>query len=41
MTTVFNRDTNTVTIPQKEYDKLLQYKQIALDFKAVLEGDSE
>jgi len=41
MTTVFNRDNNTVTMPQEEYDKLLQYKQLCKEFKAVLSGDSE
>ena len=39
--TIFNRDDSTVTISEKEYNKLLQYKQIALDFQAVLSGDSE
>jgi len=42
MSTIFNKDFDTVTIPTKEYEKLLAYKQIALDFQAVLsEGDDE
>ena len=38
--TIFNKDTNTVTISEKEYNRLLQYKQIALDFQAVLSGET-
>ena len=41
MTTFFNRDDDTVTMSQKEYNKLLQYKELALELKAVLEGDAE
>jgi hypothetical protein len=39
--TIFNRDNNTVTISEKEYNRLLQYKQIALDFQAILKGDDQ
>ena len=38
--TIFNRDTQTVTISENEYNKLLQYKQLCKEFKAVLSGDS-
>ena len=41
MTTFINKDQGTVTIPQREYDKLLQYKQLCKEFQAVLEGDAE
>ena len=37
--TIFNRDNNTVTISQSEYDKLIQYKELALEMKEVLEND--
>ena len=37
--TIFNKDFETVTIPTKEYNKLLQYKELALEMKEVLEGD--
>mgnify|MGYP006872982597 CR=1 FL=1 len=37
--TIFCKDDATVRISQKEYNKLLQYKQIALDFQAILNGD--
>ena len=38
--TIFNKDFDTVTIPTKEYEKLLQYKEIACAFGEVLSGDS-
>jgi hypothetical protein len=41
MSTIFNRDNNTVTIPETEYQKLLQYKQLCKEFQAILKGDSE
>jgi hypothetical protein len=37
--TIFNKDFETVTIPTKEYNKLLQYKELALEMKEVLEGE--
>ena len=39
--TIFCKDDNTVTISQSEYNKLLQYKQLCKEFKAVLTGDAE
>ena len=39
--TIICKDDATVRISQKEYEKLLAYKQIALDFQAVLRGDAE
>ena len=46
--TIFNKDTQTVTISEEEYFSLVKkanerdsYKEICEDFKAVLEGDSE
>ena len=39
--TIFNKDFDTVTIPTKEYQKLLGYKQLCQEFKAILGGDSE
>ena len=36
--TIFNRDFDTVTIPTKEYNKLLQYKELALEMRDVLYG---
>ena len=40
--TIFCKDDETVTISQNEYEKLLAYKQIALDFQKVLtDGDAE
>lgn len=40
--TIFNRDYRTVTISEKEYNKLLQYKSLALEMRDVLYGgDSE
>ena len=41
MSTIFNRDNNTVTIPENEYQKLLQYKKICQEFRELLGGDSE
>ena len=38
--TIFCKDDGTVTISQSEYNKLLQYKQLCKEFKAVLSGDS-
>ena len=37
--TIFNRDNNTVTISENEYNKLLQYKQLCREFQAILKGD--
>lgn len=34
--TIFNRDDGTVTISEKEYNKLLQYRELCREFKAVL-----
>ena len=39
--TIFCKDNNTVTLSATEYNKLLQYKELALEMKAILEGDSE
>jgi len=39
--TIFNKDFDTVTIPTKEYERLLGYKQLCQEFKAILGGDSE
>lgn len=39
--TIFCKDNNTVTISASEYNRLLQYKELALEMKAVLEGDAE
>ena len=39
--TIFNKDFDTVTITTKEYNKLLQYKQLCQEFKEVLGGDAE
>ena len=36
--TIFNRDFDTVTIPTKEYQRLLQYKELALEMREVLQG---
>jgi len=41
MSTIFNRDTDTVTIPQKEYEKLLAYKQLCFEFREILQGDEQ
>ena len=37
--TIFNKTLSTVTISEEEYRKLLQYKELALEMKEVLEGD--
>ena len=37
--TIFNKDQGTVTITASEYNKLLLYKQLALEMKEVLKGD--
>ena len=39
--TIFNKDFDTVTITTKEYNKLLQYKEICKEFQAVLGGDAK
>ena len=40
--TIFNKDTGTVTLSAVEYNKLLLYKELALEMKEVLTGgDSE
>ena len=36
--TIFNKDYGTVTISEKEYNKLLQYKELALEMREVLQG---
>ena len=37
--TIFNKDFDTVTLPTAEYNKLLQYKELALEMRAILRGD--
>lgn len=39
--TIFNKDQGTVTLSAVEYNKLLLYKELALEIKAALKGDSE
>lgn len=39
--TIFCKDDATVRISETEYRKLLTYKELALEMKAILEGDSE
>ena len=39
--TIFNKDFDTVTIPTKEYEKLLQYKELCFEFREILQGDAE
>ena len=39
--TIFCKDNSTVTISVQEYNKLILYKQLALEMKEVLQGDSE
>lgn len=34
---IFNNKLGLVTISKKEYEKLLQYKELALEMKAILE----
>ena len=37
--TIFNKDQGTVTISASEYNKLLLYKELALEMKEVLQGE--
>ena len=37
--TIFCKDDETVTISLTKYNKLIQYKELALEMKAILEGD--
>jgi hypothetical protein len=37
--TIFCKDDGTVKITVKEYNKLLLYKELALEMKAILQGD--
>ena len=37
--TIFNKDNGTVTISASEYNKLLLYKELALEMKEVLQGE--
>ena len=37
--TIFCKDDGTVKISVSEYNKLLLYKELALEMKAVLQGD--
>ena len=39
--TIFNKTLSTVTISEEEYRKLLQYKELALEMREVLQGDAE
>ena len=39
--TIFNKDYGTVTITVSEYNKLLQYKELALEMREVLQGESK
>ena len=39
--TIFNKDFDTVTLPTAEYNKLLQYKELALEMREVLRGDAK
>ena len=39
--TIFCKDDGTVTISASEYNKLLLYKELALEMKDVLQGDAE
>jgi len=39
--TIFCKDDGTVTISASEYNKLLLYKQYALEIKDLMEGDAE
>jgi len=39
--TIFCKDNGTVTISADEYNRLLQYKELALEMREVLQGDSE
>ena len=37
--TIFNPELDIVTIPTKEYQKLLMYKELALEMKEVLQNE--
>lgn len=37
--TIFCKDNDTVTISASEYNKLLLYKELALEMKEVIQGD--
>ena len=37
--TIFNKDQGTVTLSAVEYNKLLLYKELALEMKEILQGD--
>ena len=39
--TIFCKDDNTVTISATEYNKLIQYKELALEMREILQGDAE
>ena len=39
--TIFNKNDGTVTLSAVEYNKLLLYKELALEMKEVLKGDAE
>lgn len=39
--TIFCKDDSTVTISATEYNKLLQYKELALEMREVLRGDAK
>jgi hypothetical protein len=39
--TIFCKDDGTVTISATEYTKLLQYKELALEMREILQGDAE
>ena len=36
--TIFCKDNNTVTISLREYNKLIQYKELALEMREILTG---
>lgn len=37
--TIFCKDNGTVTISASEYHKLIQYKELALEMREILQGD--
>ena len=39
--TIFCKDDETVTLSLNQYNKLVEYKKLALEMKAILKGDSE
>ena len=39
--TIFNKDYRTVTISEAEYHKLLQYKELALEMRDILNGGDD